>query len=169
MIQCQKKVRISLHHTTSDQPWQSTPPLDTLAYDFDTGQIPSWTFTLRGQLLPSDPEIPPQPMTAYFKTIVIDFDRPSDTYAEPNRVEWHKTNDPAQKMYDYIQCTRKGDSDVNVKVNLVVDSTPERYKLCDEFAEILQIKEDTRPGIVMALWQYIKVASFNALSDYLVP
>src|SRR5271169_6768478 len=32
-----------------------------------------------------------------------------------------------------------------------------RYKLCDEFAEILQLREDTRPGIVMALWQYIKV------------
>ena len=166
--QCQKKIRIQLSTTTSDQPWQSTPPLDTLAYDFDTDMIPSWTFTLRGKLLPSEPDIPVQPMTAYFKSIIIDFDRASDAYAEPNRVEWHKTNEPGQKMYDYIQCTRKGDSDVNVKVSLTVDTTPERfiiyfistdtrYKLSDEFADILQIKEDTRPGIVMALWQYIKV------------
>jgi hypothetical protein len=66
------------------------------------------------------------PMTAYFKSIVIDFDRPSDTYAEPNRVEWHKSNDPNQKMFDYIQCTRKGDSDVNVKVSLILDSVPEK-------------------------------------------
>lgn len=125
--QCQKKIRISLSSSTSDQPWQSTPPLDTLAYDFDTDQIPSWTFTLRGQLLPSDPPTPVLPMTAYFKRIIIDFDRASDAYAEPNRVEWHKTNDPNQKMYDYIQCTRKGDTDVNVKVSLTVDTTPERY------------------------------------------
>jgi len=87
--------------------------------------IPSWTFTLRGKLLPSDPPIPASPMTAYFKSIIIDFDRPSEAYAEPNRVEWHKTNE-LQKMYDYIQCTRKGDSDVNVKVSLTVDTTPER-------------------------------------------
>jgi chromatin remodeling complex protein RSC6 len=36
-----------------------------------------------------------------------------------------------------------------------------RYKLSDEFADILQIREDTRPGIVMALWQYIKVLSLR--------
>jgi len=96
-------------------------------------------------------------MTAYFKSIIIDFDRPTEAYAEPNRVEWHKINDPGQKMFDYIQCTRKGDSDVNVRVFLSVDTSPERYKLTDEFANILRIKEDTRPGIVMALWQYIKV------------
>ena len=178
-VQCQKKIRLSLSSTTSDQPWQSTPPLDTLAYDFDTDMIPSWTFTLRGQLLPSDPEIPAQPMTTYFKSIIVDFDRASDAYAEPNRVEWHKTNDASQKMYDYIQCTRKGDSDVNVKVSLTVDTAPERlypyttcayrrYKLCDEFADILQIKEETRPGIVMALWQYIKVSPMRSIAD-LVP
>ena len=121
-----------MSNTTSDQPWQSTPPLDTLAYDFDTDIIPSWTFILRGKLLPSEPEIPELPMTAYFKSIIIDFDRPSDAYAEPNRVEWHKTNDPAQKMYHYIQCTRKGDCDVNVRISLTVDSTPERLCLaCD--------------------------------------
>jgi len=152
-------VRIQLTTTTTDQPWQSTPPLDTLAYDFDTDQVPSWTFRLRGQLLPSKPEVPVLPMTAYFKSIIIDFDRPTEAYAEPNRVDWHKINDPGQKMFDYIQCTRKGDSDVNVRVLLTVDTSPERYKLTDEFANILRIKEDTRPGIVMALWQYIKVPS----------
>ena len=152
-------MRIQLTTTTTDQPWQSTPPLDTLAYDFDTDQVPSWTFTLRGQLLPSEPEVPILPMTAYFKSIIIDFDRPTEAYAEPNRVEWHKTNDPGQKMFDYIQCARKGDSDVNVRVCLTVDTSPERYKLTDDFAHILRIKEDTRPGIVMALWQYIKVPS----------
>ena len=152
-------MRIQLTTTTTDQPWQSTPPLDTLAYDFDTDQVPSWTFRLRGQLLPSEPEAPVLPMTAYFKSIIIDFDRPTEAYAEPNRVDWHKINDPGQKMFDYIQCTRKGDSDVNVRVLLTVDTSPERYKLTDEFANILRIKEDTRPGIVMALWQYIKVPS----------
>jgi SWI/SNF-related matrix-associated actin-dependent regulator of chromatin subfamily D len=162
-------MRLSLSSATSDQPWQSTGPLDTLAYDFDTDQIPGWTFTLRGKLLPSEPEIPVQPMTAYFKSIIIDFDRPNEAYAEPNRVEWHKANEPGEKMFDYIQCTRKGDTDVNARVSLTVDSTPEvfvssgslsnaRYKLNDEFADILQIKEETRPGIVMALWQYIKVS-----------
>lgn len=130
--------------------------------------IPSWTFTLRGQLLPSEPEVQSQPMTSYFKSIIIEFDRASDAYAEPNRVEWHKTNDPAQKMYDYIQCTRKGDNDVNIKVSLTVDSTPERYKLSDEFAEILQLREETRPGIVMALWQYIKVSLSKMLISSII-
>jgi SWI/SNF-related matrix-associated actin-dependent regulator of chromatin subfamily D len=161
-LKCQKKIRLSLSSTPVDQPWQNSgKPLETFAYDFDTDNIPSWTFTLRGKLLNSDPEVPVQPMTSYFKSIIIDFDRASDAYAEPNRVEWHKTNEATQKMYDYVQCTRKGDSDVNVKVSLTVDATPERYKLSDEFADILQIREDTRPGIVMALWQYIKVCLPN--------
>ena len=120
---------MSLNVTTTDQPWQSTPLLDALAYDFDTDLVPSWTFTLRGKLLPSEPEVPALPMTTYFKSIIIDFDRPSEAYAEPNRVEWHKTNEPGQKLFDYIQCTRKGDTDVNVKVSLTVDTTPERYNI----------------------------------------
>jgi hypothetical protein len=89
--------------------------------------VPSWTFTLRGKLLPSEPDVPALPMTAYFKSIIIDFDRPVEAYAEPNRVEWHKMNEPGQKMFDYIQCTRKGDCDVNVKVSLTVDTAPEKY------------------------------------------
>ncbi|KAF9957120.1 SWI/SNF complex component snf12, partial [Mortierella alpina] len=57
---------------------------------------------------------------------------------------------------------RHGDENVKVKVILHLDNSPERFKLSPELAEVLCVDVETRPGIMLALWQYIK---FHQLQD----
>jgi len=38
-----------------------------------------------------------------------------------------------------------------------MDYAPHKYKLSEDLANLLDIKLDTKPNVVMALWQYIKV------------
>ena len=43
-----------------------------------------------------------------------------------------------------------------------LDHIPEKFKLSNELAKILDIHTETKPNIIMALWQYIKT---NKLQD----
>lgn len=63
---------------------------------------------------------------------------------------------------DGFQITRPGDVNVRARVILHLKLLPERFKLIEPLAEVLDMKEDTRTGIVTALWHYIKA---NGLQD----
>jgi SWI/SNF-related matrix-associated actin-dependent regulator of chromatin subfamily D len=51
---------------------------------------------------------------------------------------------------------------VTARVLIHLKRIPERYKLVEPLIDILDMKEDTRTGIITALWHYIKV---NGLQD----
>lgn len=51
---------------------------------------------------------------------------------------------------------------VPARVILHLKRTPERYKIIEPLADILDIKEETRTATITALWHYIKV---NGLQD----
>ena len=91
---------------------------------------------------------------------MIELERDSNLYPNGNFVEWHKS--PNQAEVDGFEIKRHGDENVKVKVILHVDNSPERFKLSPELADVLAIDVETRPGIMMALWQYIK---FHQLQD----
>lgn len=91
---------------------------------------------------------------------MIELDRDSNLYPNGNFVEWHKS--PTQADVDGFEIKRHGDENVKVKVILHLDNSPERFKLSPELADVLAIDVETRPGIMMALWQYIK---FHQLQD----
>jgi SWI/SNF-related matrix-associated actin-dependent regulator of chromatin subfamily D len=91
---------------------------------------------------------------------MIELDRDSNLYPNGNFVEWHKSANQAD--VDGFEIKRHGDENVKVKVILHVDNSPERFKLSPELADVLAIDVETRPGIMMALWQYIK---FHQLQD----
>jgi len=38
-----------------------------------------------------------------------------------------------------------------------MDYAPHKYKLSEDLSKLLDIKLDTKPNVIMALWQYIKV------------
>lgn len=91
---------------------------------------------------------------------MIELERDSNLYPNGNFVEWHKSANQAD--VDGFEIKRHGDENVKVKVILHVDNSPERFKLSPELADVLAIDVETRPGIMMALWQYIK---FHQLQD----
>lgn len=106
----------------------------------------------------------PQRFSHFFKTVTVDFDKPATTASEEVKpITWNKPQVPANAPsppqnaeFDSIQFSRSSQENLNVTVNLVRDETPERFKLSKELAEVLDVEEETRSGIVLGIWDYIR-------------
>lgn len=105
-----------------------------------------------------------QRFSHFFKTITVDFDKPATAVPEEVKpITWNKPqvppnapSSPPNAEFDSIQFSRGSQENLNVTVNLVRDETPERYKLSKELAEVLDVEEETRSGIVLGIWDYIR-------------
>lgn len=62
----------------------------------------------------------------------------------------------AEPALDGFEIKRKGDMPTKVKIVLYPAYTPERYSLAPELANLLDIREETRAGVISALWSYVK-------------
>lgn len=107
---------------------------------------------------------PSQRFSHFFKSITIDFDKPAHAAPEEVKsVNWAKpqvppnaTSAPPSSEFDSLQFSRGSQDNLNVTISLVRDETPERYKLSKELAEVLDVEEETRSGIVLGIWDYIR-------------
>ncbi|CBF74446.1 SWIB/MDM2 domain-containing protein [Aspergillus nidulans FGSC A4] len=105
-----------------------------------------------------------QRFSHFFKSITVDFDKsPSTSPAEMQTITWTKpqvppnaVNLPPNADFDSVQFSRASQENLNVTISLVRDETPERYKLSKELAEVLDVEEETRSGIVLGIWDYIR-------------
>lgn len=178
-IKKKKQLRVFVSNTCQDQPWQQpVTGLEENAFDFDIGTIPSWNLRVEGRLVDDTPaDAPDRPrFSTFFTSIVVEFENNDDidTTAEPNIVEWHEPvpNPEAVQMgtastggdveFDVFDIRRKGDRNVKAKITLQLKEFPNKYKLSPQLADVLAIKEATKPGVVVAMWQYIK---FHKLQD----
>lgn len=106
----------------------------------------------------------PQRFSHFFKTVTVDFDKPATAVPEEVKpIVWNKPqvspntpSPPPNAEFDSIQFSRGSQENLNVTVNLVRDETPERYKLSKELADVLDVEEETRSGIVLGIWDYIR-------------
>ncbi|KAL4811501.1 hypothetical protein BDV18DRAFT_150256 [Aspergillus unguis] len=98
----------------------------------------------------------------FFKTITIDFDKsPSTSPDEMQTVNWTKPQAPPNAVppnaeFDSVQFSRASQENLNVTISLVRDETPERYKLSKALADVLDVEEESRSGIVLGIWDYIR-------------
>lgn len=107
---------------------------------------------------------PSQRFSHFFKTVTVDFDKPASAVPdEVKPVTWSKpqslpnaTTPPQNAEFDSIQFTRASQENLNVTVSLVQDEAQERFKLSKELAEVLDVEEETRSGIVLGIWDYIR-------------
>jgi SWI/SNF-related matrix-associated actin-dependent regulator of chromatin subfamily D len=124
--------------------------------------------------VPTKKAQPIQKFTSFFRSIVVELDRDVNLYPEGNIIEvssfirsdltnnvtllcvqWHKQPDAAE--YDGVEIKRNGDMNVNARIILDHEYNPQKFKLSDGLARLINIKLDTRPRIIMELWNYIKV------------
>ena len=198
-------MRIWISNTAKDQPWQNNDrPLEENAFDFETGQIPTFRVRIEGRLLESEQEDdldsdvnlelgaegvlpktesapapaaskPVRKFSSFFKSILVDLDRSTNLYPEGNIIEWRRPAPippqqpgmpipppPHVPEFDGFEFERKGDVDVQCTLKLERNETPDRYLLSPQLADLLDTKEDTRAGIVMGLWEYVRE---NKLQD----
>lgn len=110
------------------------------------------------------PKRPRQRFSHFFKSITIDFDKtPTAKPEDIAPITWTKpqlppnaTSLPPNADFDSLQFSRPSQENLNITVSLVRDETPERYKLSKELAEVLDVEEETRSGIVLGIWDYIR-------------
>ncbi|KAI9036866.1 uncharacterized protein KD926_001254 [Aspergillus affinis] len=105
-----------------------------------------------------------QRFSHFFKTISVDFDKASTVNPEEVKpVSWIKPQLPPNAVslppsadFDSLQFSRASQENLNITISLVHDEVPERYKLSKELAEVLDVEEETRSGIVLGIWDYIR-------------
>lgn len=110
-----------------------------------------------------------QRFSHFFKSITVDFDKPSLAKPEEFKpIVWNKPQLPPNTVslppsadFDSLQFSRSSQENLNVTVSLVRDETPERYKLSKELADLLDVDEEDRSGIVLGIWDYIRALELH--------
>ncbi|CAN6673711.1 transcription regulatory protein Snf12p [Trichomonascus vanleenenianus] len=160
-------LRVFISNTAIEQPWQSEAKLDSNAFDFDTGMLPSWNLRIEGRLVNDEPadSATRRKFSTFFTSIIVELETSDDVPAPPegNIIEWHESQNMGPSVeFDALDIRRKGDRNVNARITMQLKEYPNRYRLSDGLSKLLAIDEDTKPGVVVALWQYIK---FHKLQD----
>lgn len=113
-------------------------------------------------------------LSHFFKSITIDFDRSRSLQPDGfTQIEWKKPLTPpggvpsvsADANFDSLEFERKGDENINVVVRLARDEHPERYRLSRPMAELLDVEEEDRAGVMMGVWDYIRAQRLNEDED----
>lgn len=105
-------------------------------------------------------------LSHFFKQITIEFDRPATLQPDGMAmIEWKRpetrgnaTNWSADgSNFDCLHFERKSDENINIKINLYRDESPERFRLSADLAELCGgISEGDRAGVMLNVWKYIR-------------
>mgnify|MGYP001759628593 FL=1 len=130
------------------------------------------------------------------KSCVVEFMRDPNLYPDEqmgasNIVEWHRpapsvapqppmpgagggavTENPlihsAEPALDGFEIKRTGTEPVKAKIVLYPLYVPERYSVSPPLAQLLDVQEETRAGVLSALWAYIKQKNLLDENDHRV-
>jgi len=160
-IKTKKTLRIFISNTTSGQ---SDNAMNLSDISLENTSTPSWILKIEGKLLDNSPGKKNTPIdkkfSSFVKRVIVELDRDQTLYPEGNIIEWNKK--PGLAEIDGFEIKRTGDTDVNAKILIEMDYAPHKYKLSEDLSKLLDIKLDTKPNVIMALWQYIK---YHKLQD----
>ncbi|TBU28428.1 SWI/SNF complex 60 kDa subunit [Dichomitus squalens] len=170
IIPATRTLRIFLSHTVSGQPWQREGVEgDATKPNPETGEnIPAWQLRIDGRMLElsnqrAKDRNPPRKFSTLIKHMIVELDRDTTLYPEGNIVEW--IGGPNQPQLDGFTIRRKGDAPVKIRIVLHLEQQPEQYKVQPELANIIGVKEESRIGVVQALWNYIKQNNLQDKQD----
>lgn len=113
----------------------------------------SWTLRLEGQLENAgrNSKVNPKPLSHYISSVIFQLGKEDDV------VEW--TKGPGTLETEGFEIRRCGNVNVPVKIVLVLDEQPKRFKPSTELVRVLEKEKDvvSKPAAVLAVWQYVKV------------
>lgn len=117
----------------------------------------------------SSPPIGRKRLSHFFKSISVEFDKPSAPgVADLATIIWTKpvippnaTSMPPTTDFDSLEFSRAAEVSINGTITMTRDENPERFLLSKELASILDVEEETRAGIIIGLWEYVKAAGLQ--------
>eukprot|EP00250_Pteridium_aquilinum_P010738 c19600_g1_i1 orf=400-1836(+) len=158
----QRNLRIYVFNTFANQN-QNT--------NSNQAEPPSWTLRIIGRILEDgiDPDVQaaskPNPsapkFSSFFRRITVQLD--PNLYPENHQIVWDGAR--ASAHVEGFEIKRKGDKEFTATIRLEMNYSPEKYKLSHALTDLLRIEVDTRPRIIAALWQYIKVKKLQDAAD----
>lgn len=105
-------------------------------------------------------------LSHFFKQITIEFYRPATLQPDGMAmIEWKRpetrpslTNWSADgSNFDCLHFERKSDENINIKINMFRDESPERFRLSPDLSELCGgITEGDRAGVMLNVWKYIR-------------
>ncbi|EMD32802.1 hypothetical protein CERSUDRAFT_143379 [Gelatoporia subvermispora B] len=162
-----RTLRIFMSHTVSGQAWQQGT--EEPKVNPETGEgIPAFSFRIEGRVLEipnqrAKDRAPPRKFSTLIKHMVIELDRDPALYPDGNVVEW--LPGPNQPSLDGFTIRRKGDTVTKIRVVLHLEQQPQQFKVHPDLGSVLGLKEDSRTGVVQALWNYIKIHNLQDKVD----
>lgn len=160
-------LRVFISNTATEQPWQVAPSLDATSFDFNTDTEPSWNLRIEGRLVDDVPadDTTRRRFSTFFTSIIVEFEsEDGDVLPDGDLVEWHEPppNLGQNVEFDVLDIRRKGDRNLRAKITMQLKEFPDKFKLSSPLSKLLALEEDTKPNVIVALWQYIK---FHKLQD----
>ncbi|PRT53634.1 SWI/SNF and RSC complexes subunit ssr3 [Wickerhamiella sorbophila] len=185
-----KTLRIFISSSVTGQPWQTGNTMQT-DFDFGdmsppVQSLPEWMLRIEGRLVDEGSDHH-RLFSSMFTSIIIELHRegdsnnadpaelglpeppagvpPVDAGPKPEIVEWHEPppHSTEQRIdFDGIDIRRGGETPVKAKIILQLKEYPAKFKLSPALADVLGVDEESKPGAVVALWQYIR---FHKLQD----
>ncbi|KAH6819456.1 SWIB/MDM2 domain superfamily protein [Perilla frutescens var. frutescens] len=130
----------------------------------ENSEPPSWSLRLVGRILEDgkDPVAEGQmkgpkrsypKLSSFFKKITIYLDQ--SVYPDNHVILWENSRSPV--LHEGFEVKRKGDKEFTAIIRLEMNYEPEQFKLSPALQEVLGIEVETRPRIMAALWQYVKM------------
>ncbi|KAJ3486052.1 hypothetical protein NLI96_g4515 [Meripilus lineatus] len=173
-ITATRTMRIFLSHTVSGQAWQRPASSDPTASDvpnvnFETGEgIPAWQFKIEGRILEipnqrAKDRVPPRKFSTLIKSMVVELERDPAQYPDQNVIEWKRG--PGVAPLDGFTIRRRGDAPTKIRVMMYLEQHPEQLRVHPDLGNIIGVKEESRTGVVQALWNYIKVQGLQDKVD----
>lgn len=158
----------------SDTPARYKVKIEGRLLDEDEGleedQLANGSEAQDGDAMDTDgpPKTPARPdrakLSRFFKQITIDYDRDAGLQDNFNQIEWKKPESRPKQgpdssdsaNFDCLTIDRISDENINITIKLYRDDQPERYKLLEPLARLLDTDEDDRAGVVFGVWNYIQ-------------
>lgn len=162
-----KVLRLFVSSNFAEQPWQQGSALYT------NGEKPQWTLRIEGRLLDDDDQNP-KAFSSMITSVIVelhkkDADAMADDQHEdaPEIVEWHEASVPLEQRveFDGLDVKRHGSDKVEAKLQIQLKEYPDKFILSPKLAQILGVSEDSKPGAVVSLWQYIRYHNLQDVDE----
>lgn len=107
-------------------------------------------------------------LSHFFKAIAVDFGRGKELQADNSpEVEWkkpaHAQNPvmPPAADFDCLEFERKSEENINCTIKFYRDEHPERFRLSEALAAVLDTNEADRDSIIFGIWDYVKAMNLQ--------
>ncbi|XP_051119331.1 SWI/SNF complex component SNF12 homolog [Andrographis paniculata] len=163
-VQVRKVLRVYVFNTFENQTGVNS--------ENENVESPSWSLKIIGRILDGGKDhvmeggkeksssLYPK-FSSFFKKITVYLDQ--NLYPDKHVILWDSSRSPV--LQDGFEVKRKGSKEFTAIIRLEMNFAPEKFKLSPALQELLGIEVETRPRIMAALWQYVKMKKLQIPGD----